>query len=424
MSDLNKINSLLNDLKFRGLIGQVTNLKGLSQRLKKGPIVLYAGFDPTADSLHIGNLLLVLALKRFQLAGHKPIALVGGATGLIGDPSGKTTERVLNPEEKVKEWTEKIKQQLARFLDFGNKKNPAQIVNNYQWFSDFRIIEFLRQIGKHFSLNYMLAKESVKTRLQAGISFTEFSYMLLQAYDFLKLNQDLNCELQIGGSDQWGNITAGIDLIRKTTQKEVYGLTFPLVTKADGTKFGKTETGTIWLDSQKTTPYQFYQFWINTDDRDVIKFLKYFTFLSKEEILDLEKEVKNHPEKRKAQRILAKEVTSLVHGEKASQRAEKISLALFYGDLKSLSENEIKEGLADVPSFVLKEKKINLVDLLVKAKISPSKRQAREDIKNGAIYLNGFRQNEDKELTLKDRLYGKFLIIRRGKKNYFLINWV
>ncbi|WP_044893381.1 tyrosine--tRNA ligase [Bacillus alveayuensis] len=420
------MNQLLEDLKFRGLINQVTDEEGLEKLLSEEKIKLYCGFDPTADSLHIGHLLPILMLKRFQEAGHHPIALVGGGTGLIGDPSGKKAERSLNEKEVVKEWSNRIKEQLSRFLDFESDENPAMIANNYEWLGSLDVIQFLRDIGKNFGLNYMLAKETVQSRIETGISFTEFSYMILQSYDFLKLYQTQNCKLQIGGSDQWGNITAGLELIRKTEEDaKAYGLTLPLVTKADGTKFGKTEGGAVWLDKEKTTPYEFYQFWINTDDRDVIKYLKYFTFLSKEEIEELEQEVQTAPEKRAAQKRLAEEVTKLVHGEEALKQAIKISQALFSGSIQQLSAEEIRQGFKDVPSFELKEEGIGLIDLLVQAKISPSKRQAREDISNGAIYINGERQQKlEYVISEKDKIEGQFTVIRRGKKKYFLIKHV
>lgn len=416
---------IIQDLKFRELIFQGTAEDELSARLNSAPITLYIGFDPTADSLHVGSLLPILGLRRFQLAGHNPIALVGGGTGMIGDPSGKSAERGLNPEELIEEWTDKIRVQLERFLDFENPVNPARMVNNYQWLGNLEVIKFLRDIGKYFSVSYMLSKESVKARLATGISFTEFTYMLLQSYDFLRLFQDYGCEMQAGGSDQWGNITTGIELIRRINNGKAYGLTFPLVTKADGTKFGKTEAGTVWLDAQKTTPYQFYQFWINTDDTDVIRFIKYFTFLSREEILNLEEEVKNNPGKRESQRVLAKEVTTLVHGGAAMTKVEKISNALFYGKIRDLEEDEIEAGLADVPSVnIEKENEIGIVDLLVKAGASPSKRQAREDVKNRAVSLNGeLMCDQQRTLAAGDRLFGKYTIIRRGKKNYFLVKW-
>lgn len=416
----------IEDLQFRGLLYQSTEIEELRQRLNTSPITLYIGFDPTADSLHVGSLLPIIGLMRFQREGHFPIALVGGGTGLIGDPSGKISERVLNPEELIEEWTSKIRAQLEKFLDFDTKVNPARMANNYEWLGNLEIIKFLRDIGRHFPISYMLSKESVKTRLEGGITYTEFSYMMLQSYDFLRLFQDYNCEMQAGGSDQWGNITAGIDLIRRILNKKAYGITFPLVVKADGTKFGKTEEGTIWLDENKTTPYQFYQFWINTDDRDAVKFLKYFTFLSAEDINSLEEELLNKPEKRSAQRALAREVTSLVHGKEALLKAEKISEAFFYGNLKDLSEDEIQEAFKDIPSTAVAwGDNLGIVDLLLQAGISPSKRQAREDINSGAIYVNDSSvRDTQKAISPQDQLYGKYTIIRRGKKNYYLIKWV
>jgi tyrosyl-tRNA synthetase len=419
------MSELLNDLQFRGLVNQVTDDEGLAKVLEEEKIKLYSGFDPTADSLHIGHLLPVLTLKRFQLHGHHPIALVGGATGLIGDPSGKKAERTLNTADIVQDWSDRIKGQLSRFLNFEADVNPAIIVNNYDWIGSLDVISFLRDVGKNFGINYMLAKDSVKTRIESGISFTEFSYMILQSFDFLKLYQNNDCKLQIGGSDQWGNITSGLELIRKSEENsKAYGLTIPLVTKADGTKFGKTEGGAIWLDREKTSPYEFYQFWINTDDRDVVKYLKYFTFLSQAEIEQFEQEIKNAPEKRLAQKALAEEVTKLVHGEEALHQAIKISAALFSGDIKQLTGNEVLEGFKDVPSTKIEEAEIGLVDLLIQAKIAPSKRQAREDITNGAIYINGERiQDLAKVISDEDKIDGQFTVIRRGKKKYFLIRY-
>ncbi|AWI13162.1 tyrosine--tRNA ligase [Caldibacillus thermoamylovorans] len=414
---------LLEDLQYRGLINQITDEEGLKKLLSEESVKLYCGFDPTADSLHIGHLLPILILRRFQLAGHKPIALVGGATGLIGDPSGKKAERTLNAKETVENWVESIKGQLSRFLDFDSKENPATMANNYDWTGKMDVITFLRDVGKNFGLNYMLAKDTVQSRLETGISFTEFSYMILQSLDFLKLYETENCRLQIGGSDQWGNITAGLELIRKTHEEaKAFGLTVPLVTKADGTKFGKTEGNAVWLDPEKTTPYEFYQFWINTDDRDVVNYLKYFTFLSHEEIEELAKATAEQPEKRLAQKALAEDVTKLVHGEAALKQAIRISEALFSGNIKELNGAEIEQGFKDVPSFTNTEAEANLVDLLVAAKISPSKRQAREDIQNGAIYINGDRVT-DVQYVLgdSDKIEGKFTIIRRGKKKYYLI---
>ncbi|MCP8967472.1 tyrosine--tRNA ligase [Ectobacillus ponti] len=416
---------ILQDLEFRGLINQQTDAEGLQELLKKEVVKLYCGFDPTADSLHIGHLLPILILRRFQQAGHQPIALVGGATGLIGDPSGKKAERQLNAAETVAMFSQRIKEQLSRFLDFDRTENPAIVANNYDWTGQLDLITFLRDIGKNFGLNYMLAKESVSARLETGISFTEFSYMILQSYDFLKLYQTYGCKLQVGGSDQWGNITAGMELIRKTEEDaKAFGLTVPLVTKSDGTKFGKTEGGAVWLDADKTTPYEFYQFWINTDDRDVVKYLKYFTFLSHEEINELEKQTQEAPEQRAAQKALAAEMVQLVHGEEALQQAIKISAALFSGSVADLSAAEIQQGFKDVPSYTHTGEDISLVDLLVNSKIVSSKRQAREDVTNGAVSINGERiQDVNYVLTTADRMEGQFTIIRRGKKKYFLIKY-
>ena len=416
---------ILDDLKFRGLINQASNLEGLRKEMNKGRISLYCGFDPTADSLHIGNLLPTLVLRRFQEAGHQPIALVGGGTGLIGDPSGKKEERTLNPDEVVERWSDVLKTQLEQFLDFKRKDNPALMANNYDWLGKIKAIDFLRDIGKYFTVSYMLAKESVKARLESGISFTEFNYMVLQAYDFLNLFEKYDCKLQIGGSDQWGNITAGIDLIKKKAGGEVYGLTVPLVSKADGTKFGKTETGTIWLDAKKTTPYQFYQFWINADDKDVIQYLKYFTFLSKEEIENLEKKVQKNPEERGSQKVLANKVTSLVHGEKIAEFAEKISQKLFYNDIKDFSEKELQMVFENIEIISFQNmKEINLIDLLIDAKVCSSKRQAREDVQNGIVFINGNSYKDTQQIIKKsDCFYNKYLVIKRGKKNYYFALW-
>jgi len=416
---------ILQDLEFRGLINQQTDEKGLSELLSKESVRLYCGFDPTADSLHIGHMLPVLILRRFQQAGHQPIALVGGGTGLIGDPSGKKAERTLNEKETVAMFSERIKGQLSRFLDFEEGENAAVIANNYDWIGTLDVITFLRDIGKNFGINYMMAKDSVQSRIESGISFTEFSYMILQSYDFLNLYQTYNCKLQIGGSDQWGNITAGLELIRKSEEEaKAFGLTVPLVTKADGTKFGKTEGGAIWLDAEKTSPYEFYQFWINTDDRDVIKYLKYFTFLSHEEINELAASAKEAPEKREAQKALAAAMTTLVHGEAALEQSIRISQALFSGSISALTAEEIKQGFKDVPSYTHTGEDIGLIDLLVESKISPSKRQAREDISNGAIYLNGEREQDlQKTVGAEDRIEGQFTVIRRGKKKYTLIQY-
>ncbi|MEH7117770.1 tyrosine--tRNA ligase [Neobacillus vireti] len=416
---------LLQDLAWRGIIYQQTDEEGLKDLLSKESVSLYCGVDPTANSLHIGHLVAFLTLRRFQQHGHRPIVLVGGATGLIGDPSGKSEERKLLTLETVQENVEGIKKQLATIFDFDGQ-NGATMVNNYDWAGSMDIVTFLRDIGKHIGVNYMLAKDTIASRLDTGISFTEFTYTILQAMDFNHLYDHHNCKLQIGGSDQWGNITSGLELIRKMHNEEskAFGLTIPLVTKADGTKFGKTEGGAVWLDPEKTTPYEFYQFWINTADADVVKYLKYFTFLSHEEIESLEQSVQEEPHLRKAQKALAEEMTRLIHGEESLLQAIKISQALFSGDVKNLSAEEIKQGFKDVPSYDAKEGEENLVDLLVSAKISPSKRQAREDITNGAVTVNGEKVTDTSYLLQEtDRIEGQFTIIRRGKKKYTLINY-
>lgn len=414
------------ELESRELLYQITDRDGLVERMQAGPLTLYVGFDPTADSLHIGNLLQILLLRRFQLAGHHPIAVVGGGTGLVGDPSGKSGERKLNTLEVVEAYTEKVRRQLEQFLDFSSPVNPARVVNNYEWLTKLELIPFLRDIGKYFPIGAMLAKDSVKSRLEVGISFTEFSYMILQAYDFLELNRRYDCQLQAGGSDQWGNITAGVDLIRRHNGGAAFGITQPLITQSDGKKLGKTEQGTVWLDSSLTTAYQFYQYWINIPDDDVIRFLKYFTFLDQEEIAELEQSVADQPWQRVAQRRLAHEVTSLVHGHAATESAEKISHALFYGEVTDLSPEELEQGLFDVPSYELRgAEPVSLVGLLVDASICPSKRRAREDIANGAITVNDARQQDiEVQLLPSDRIAGRYIVIRRGKNKYHLVRWL
>jgi len=417
---------LIQDLEDRGLLFQVTDREGLNAALEQQSITLYCGFDPTADSLHVGNLLQIIILKRFQDAGHRPIALVGGGTGLIGDPSGRSSERQLNEQGIVKDWGMKLKDQLSRFLNFTEGDNRALLANNYDWLGKMSLISFLRDIGKHFPITYMLSKDSVTSRMEAGISYTEFSYMMLQAYDYLNLFEQEGARLQIGGSDQWGNITAGLELIRRSNhEKQAFGLTMPLITNSDGQKLGKSMGNGIWLDPEKTTPYEFYQFWINTDDRDVIRFINYFTFLPKEEIAELEKEVEVAPEHRIAQKRLSEELTAFVHGEEALRQAIKITDALFSGDIKSLSAADIRQGFKDVPTYKSEEKgDISLVDLIVMAGVTPSKRQAREDIQNGAIYINGERQTDVNYVTTKkDRIEGYYLLVRRGKKKYTLIQY-
>ena len=412
---------LLTDLEFRGQIYQNTDPEGLAERLAEGPITAYCGFDPTADSMTVGNLATIMLLCRVQRSGHRAIALVGGGTGLIGDPSGKSEERSLNTADTVAEWSNKVRGELERFLDFDGS-NPALVVNNYDWLGDIKMIDFMRDVGKHFPISYMLAKDSVDSRLQSGISYTEFSYMVLQAYDFLQLNEEYGCQLQLGGSDQWGNITAGIDLIRRSNGNKAYGLTGPLVTKADGTKFGKSEGGAVWLDAAKTSPYEFWQFWINAEDQKVIDYLKVFTFLEHDAIRQLEESVQNAPEKREAQRTLADEVTALVHSKEAAEQAQRISHALFYGEFDALAEEEILQGFHDVPTHSMEAETLSLVDLLVEAKVCSSKREARQDVQNGAIYINGERCAElEHTLGARDGLYGKYLIIRRGKKKYTLV---
>lgn len=423
--------SILQDLKDRGLVQQTSDDAGLEKHLSSQQVSLYCGFDPTADSLHIGHLVPMLMLKRFQQAGHRPIALIGGGTGMIGDPSGRSDERNLNDAATVESFSQGIQKQLASILNFDEGENAAKAVNNADWLGAMSIIDFLRDIGKHFGVNYMLAKDSVESRLANGISFTEFTYMILQSLDYLRLYEKENVTLQIGGSDQWGNITAGMELIRRThagnneeEQDKAFALTVPLITKADGTKFGKTAGGAVWLSPERTTPYEFYQFWFNTDDRDVIKFMKYFTFMSLEEIATYEQSVENEPEKRLAQTKLAEEMTTLVHGKEALEQAIKISQALFSGDIASLNGAEIEQGFKDVPSHTAADEDKTLVDMLVEAGISSSKRQAREDISNGAIRINGEKEEDvSRVLTKADRIDERFIIIRRGKKKYTLLKF-
>ena len=415
---------LFQELKERGLVYQTTDKDSLVKHLNEESVKLYVGFDPTADSLHIGHLLPILMLRRFQQHGHVPIALVGGGTGMIGDPSFKDQERQLNTLETVQNWSQSIKNQLSRFIDFDNEENPAIIANNYEWLGKLSMIDFLRDVGKNFTINYMMSKESVKRRIETGISYTEFAYQLLQAYDFLKLYDNYGCLLQLGGSDQWGNITSGIELMRRERDVQGFALTMPLITKADGTKFGKSEGNAVWLDAEKTTPYEFYQFWINTDDRDVIKFLKYFTFLSLDEIAEIEKEFTAAPETRVAQKALAKEMTTLVHGKEAYEQAVHISQALFSGNIKELSVSEIKQGFKGVPSYTVpQDADLKLLEVLVASGLVQSKRQAREDLQNGAIYINGDRvQDLEYQLSDEDKI-GDIVVLRRGKKKYFLLQF-
>ncbi|MBK4072019.1 tyrosine--tRNA ligase [Staphylococcus aureus] len=417
-------NVLIEDLKWRGLIYQQTDEQGIEDLLNKEQVTLYCGADPTADSLHIGHLLPFLTLRRFQEHGHPPIVLIGGGTGMIGDPSGKSEERVLQTEEQVDKNIEGISKQMHNIFEFGTD-HGAVLVNNRDWLGQISLISFLRDYGKHVGVNYMLGKDSIQSRLEHGISYTEFTYTILQAIDFGHLNRELNCKIQVGGSDQWGNITSGIELMRRMYgQTDAYGLTIPLVTKSDGKKFGKSESGAVWLDAEKTSPYEFYQFWINQSDEDVIKFLKYFTFLGKEEIDRLEQSKNEAPHLREAQKTLAEEVTKFIHGEDALNDAIRISQALFSGDLKSLSAKELKDGFKDVPQVTLSNDTTNIVEVLIETGISPSKRQAREDVNNGAIYINGERQQDvNYALAPEDKIDGEFTIIRRGKKKYFMVNY-
>ena len=429
--------SVIQDLQSRGLIAQTTDIEALDALLNEQKIALYCGFDPTADSLHIGHLLPVLALRRFQQAGHTPIALVGGATGMIGDPSFKAVERSLNSAETVAGWVESIRNQLKPFLSFEGE-NAAIMANNADWFGSMNCLDFLRDIGKHFSVNAMLNKESVKQRIErddVGISFTEFAYSLLQGYDFAELNKRHGAVLEIGGSDQWGNITAGIDLTRRLNQKQVFGLTLPLVTKSDGTKFGKTEGGAVWLNAKKTSPYQFYQFWLKVADADVYKFLKYFTFLSIEEIDAIEAKDKASGTKPEAQRILAEEMTRLIHGEAALQAAQRISESLFAEDQSSLTESDFEQlALDGLPAFEVSDG-LNVVEALVKTGLASSNKEARGFVNSKAVLLNGQsaelnnpnhaaeRPDDAYLLTDAHKRFGKYTIVRRGKRNHALLVW-
>ncbi|EFS18536.1 tyrosine--tRNA ligase [Staphylococcus hominis] len=416
--------ALLEELQWRGLIYQQTDEQGIEDLLNKEQVTLYCGADPTADSLHIGHLLPFMTLRRFQEHGHRPIVLIGGGTGMIGDPSGKSEERVLQTEDQVAKNVEGLSAQMHKLFEFGTDKG-AVLVNNRDWLSQISLISFLRDYGKHVGVNYMLGKDSIQSRLENGISYTEFTYTILQAIDFGHLNRELNCKIQVGGSDQWGNITSGIELMRRMYgQTEAYGLTIPLVTKSDGKKFGKSESGAVWLDAEKTTPYEFYQFWINQSDEDVIKFLKYFTFLSKEDINRLEQSRDEAPHLREAQKALAENVTEFIHGKEALDDAIRISEALFKGDLKSLSIKDIKAGFKEVPQVEVSKATTNIIDVLIESGIASSKRQAREDVNNGAIYINGEReQSVDYNLTDEDKFDNEFTIIRRGKKKYFMVNY-
>ena len=413
--------NLIEDLRWRGLLAQTTDEAALLEALKK-PTTLYVGFDPTAPSLHAGNLVVLLVLRRFQLAGHNPIALVGGATGLVGDPSGKNEERTLNSTEIVEGWVNRIRKQVSAFLDFDAPKNPAAVVNNLDWTSPLSAIEFLRDIGKHFSVNQMLSKDSVSARLEGGgISYTEFSYQVLQSYDFLELYRRNNCTLQVGGSDQWGNIVAGLDLIRRVEQGSGHALTVPLLMKADGTKFGKTAGGSVWLDPEMTSPYAFFQFWLNSDDKDVINFLKVFSFKSHAEITELEKSHNENPGLREAHRALARELTSLVHSEETTQRVEAAARALFgQGELSELDEATLASALAELPRTTVSSKGEipTWVDLLAATGVVDSKSAARRIVKEGGAYLNNVKiSGEDFRPSKSDFLCGKYAVLRKGKRD-------
>lgn len=417
--------NIFDELKARGLVFQTTDEDALKKALTEGTVAYYSGYDPTADSLHLGHLVPILVCRHLQLAGHKPYPLVGGATGLIGDPSFKDAERSLQTKETVDGWVQKIQGQLARFLDFENGENKAVMTNNYDWFGNISFIDFLRDVGKYFTVNYMMGKESVKKRIETGISYTEFAYQIMQGYDFYELNRLYDVTLQIGGSDQWGNMTAGTELLRRKGDKTGHVITVPLITDSTGKKFGKSEGNAIWLDADKTSPYEMYQFWLNVMDADAIRFLKIFTFLSLEEIAELENQFLAAPHERLAQKVLAKEVVTLVHGEEAYQQALKITEQLFAGNIKELSAKELKQGLSNVPNYTVKaDDSRNIVELLVTSGIVNSKRQAREDVQNGAIYLNGDRiQDLDYQLTDADKIDGELTVIRRGKKKYAVLTY-
>ena len=421
---------IIEELEWRDLISNCTDREGLQERLAKGPITLYCGFDPTADSLHVGSLVPLLALRRFQLCGHHPIAVAGGATGSIGDPSGKTAERQLLTHELLKANIEGVKVQLGSFMEFEGVENAAQLVDNADWTAPLSFLDVLRDIGKHFKVNAMVSKESVRARMEdrdVGISYTEFSYMILQALDFHYLCETQDCELQVGGSDQWGNITAGIDLIHRKQNRQAYGLTLPLITNADGTKFGKTESGAVWLDVNRTSISQFYQFWVRVDDRDVVRYLKYFTFLSRDEVEELASQHEAEPHARIAHKALAREVTALVHGEEAVTEAIRASEILFGGELEGITEATFREVAGEVPTCELSTDRFGgeglwLPELLHEAGLAQSRGQARKDVKGGGVYVNGKRiDDEQHKLTASDLMFGKYVLLRRGKRNYAVV---
>lgn len=412
---------LLDDLKWRGLIAQTTDETALREALNK-PITVYLGTDPTAPSIHVGNLVVLLVLRRFQIAGHHTIPLVGGATGLVGDPSGKNEERTLNTTDIVEQWVSRIKSQLSKFMDFDVATNPAKMANNLDWTAPLSAIEFLRDVGKHFSVNQMLNKDAVASRLEKdGISYTEFSYQVLQAFDYLELYRRHQCTLQIGGSDQWGNITAGLDLIRRVEGGTAHALTVPLLTKADGTKFGKTAGGSVWIDPEMTSPYAFFQYWLNSDDKDVIKFLKVFSFKSRSEIEEIEKAHNENPGARSAHRELARELTALVHSPHIAERVEAAAKALFgQGDISELDEATLTSALAELPKATVKkgEEIPTWVDLLAASGVVESKSAARRIVKEGGAYLNNEKiSGEDFRLEKSHFLCGKYAVLRKGKRD-------
>ncbi len=421
--------NIFDELKWRGLVYDHT--EDVANLVAREKITVYNGFDPTGDSLHIGHLVPMMSLARWQRFGHTPIALAGGGTGMIGDPSGKSEERNLLTLEQIQHNLECVRGQLSSILDFEVKSNPARLVNNYDWLSQLNMMDFLRDTGKHFTINYMMAKDSVKSRLERegdGISYTEFSYMLLQSYDYLHLFDEYNCLLQSGGSDQWGNITAGIELIRRVRGEKAHGMAYPLITRADGSKFGKTASGkSAWLDPKRTSPYRFYQFWLNADDGDAINYLKYFTWLSKLEIQELQDALFERPHLREAQRKLAQEVTRMVHGETAVAKAEMAAAVLFGGDLDGLDADDIADIFADVPSSQVAKAQLGgdgmlLADLLAGSSLANSKGDARRSIKGGGIYVNNVRMTDPMgTVTAVQAIEGKFLILRKGKKKYHLV---
>jgi tyrosyl-tRNA synthetase len=427
---MNMSNTAFEELAWRGML--YDHVEGVKELLAGQKVTIYNGFDATADSLHIGHLVPLLALARLQRFGHSPIALAGGGTSMIGDPSGKATERLLLSREQIEANVADIKGQLSQFLDFEIRTNPARVLNNADWLLSLNLVEFLRDIGKHFTVNYMISKDSVRTRIdrEEGISFTEFSYMLLQSYDFLHLYDHENCLMQTGGSDQWGNITAGVELIRRTRARPAYAMVYPLITKADGSKFGKTEAGSVWLSPKRTSPYRFYQFWLNTDDRDVITYLKFFTFLTQPEVEEYEQALKDRPEERQAQRRLAQEVTGTVHGPTALEQAEQAARVLFGGEISGLSAEAIQDIFADVPSSELPGEQLSgteysIVDLLASTSLVKSKGEARRAIAEGGIYVNNRRVSDPGEtVSGQEAIEGQFIVLRKGRKNYHLVRVV